>query len=54
MTSQKVVLVGDLNARIGDLSVFDDEKQTVKYSKNPDQGINRNGRDIAALCKATI
>ena len=48
-TKGRVVLIGDLNARIPDLSAFNCHEAI--YTTNPDQGQNENGREILSICK---
>ena len=49
-SADKIVLMGDLNSRITDLSVFNLPECNVSYSRNVDLGSNRNGRDLVNLC----
>ena len=49
-SADKIVLMGDLNSRITDLSVFNLPECNVSYSRNEDLGSNRNGRDLVNLC----
>ena len=44
-----LILMGDLNARMPNLNIF--ESDTVHYSENPDRGSNANGTDIISLCE---
>ena len=49
----KVMVLGDLNARMPNLDVFCDRQNAVSYEKNVDRGSNSNGRtllDIAMQC----
>ena len=45
---RKVLFLGDLNARLGDLIRFEDKD--IAYSENPDKTRNSNGRDILNVC----
>ena len=47
-----LVMFGDFNARIKDLSVFNDNTQGISYVQNIDNGINSNGKDLTDLCIA--
>ena len=46
----KIVLLGDFNSTIPDLSVFDCPENDISYSRNIDLGCNRNGRDLVNVC----
>ena len=48
----KVLMMGDFNARMDNLSVFNDPKQSISYTQNSDNGTNQNGKDLADLCVA--
>ena len=45
-----LLIIGDLNARLGDLSSFVDNGWGIKYHNNIDNGVNENGRKIQSLC----
>ena len=40
---KRLLVLGDLNARIGDVTYID---QLIKHTKNPDSIINSNGRNL--------
>ena len=44
-----VVLMGDVNARLGPLECFNDDAKNLQYSPNPDERRNTNGNDIRDL-----
>jgi hypothetical protein len=46
----KIVILGDLNARMPHLSQFDDSSLDIKYQANVDLGSNANGRCLRNLC----
>lgn len=46
-----VFVFGDLNSRMGDLSVFESNDLEIRYTTNPDNRINANGRSVVSLCK---
>ena len=48
----KVIILGDLNSRMGNLDTFSDGGIDVSYQDNADPLSNSNGRDIATLCQA--
>jgi hypothetical protein len=43
-------MLGDFNARLKDLSIFDDTEHSISYAKNLDSGVNQNGKDFVDLC----
>ena len=43
---QEILLIGDLNARLGDLNVFEDKNIELKYTDNVDPVINENGHKL--------
>ena len=45
-----VIMLGDFNARIKNLDIFNDETHGISYSQNVDVGNNTNGRDLIDLC----
>ena len=47
---QKCVVIGDLNARMPDLSLFESPLLQLKYRTNPDTKSNANGVDVMNLC----
>ena len=49
--SGKIVMIGDLNARIPDLSRFNNQQKLITYDVNPDIGSNSHGRTLTQLCK---
>ncbi len=50
MSNKYVVILGDLNARLADLSRFQNQKLGISYSENPDQTTNSHGREILSIC----
>lgn len=50
LSSESVLILADLNARIPDLDQFNKEP-TIKYARNPDRISNQRGKEIANLCK---
>ena len=44
-----VVMIGDFNARINNLAMFDSPAHGITYSSTADTGVNANGRDLADL-----
>ena len=46
----KLLIIGDLNARLGDLTHFDNQVKGLKYSKNPDTQANNHGTHIKNIC----
>ena len=47
---QEVLVLGDLNARLGDLSTHADPR-LYTHTVNPDRQVNGNGRELANICK---
>jgi hypothetical protein len=43
--------MGDINARIPDLSTFDEPVLGVNYRPNPDNGSNSHGHELVSICK---
>ena len=50
-SSDKHVIIGDTNARLGDLSCLNDLPHGVTYSPNIDPTVNKNGKTQLNLCK---
>ncbi len=50
MHNMKSVVLGDVNARIPDLTQFNDTTIRLSYAQNIDTKQNMNGKDIAYLC----
>ena len=51
-SSDRVVLLGDLNARMNEFRThFNDQKKNVRYEMNVDPVTNANGHDLIALLK---
>ena len=48
--AENMVLLGDLNARIGPLDRFNRLHENIMYTVNPDPVTNANGRDVISLC----
>ena len=54
--NDKVFLMGDFNARTGEMSdyiLLDDEVSALPERKNKDRKVNNNGRQLVNLCKIT-
>ena len=47
-----VIMLGDFNARMRDLSSFSEPDQSISYEANVDTGNNLNGKDLKDLCNA--
>jgi hypothetical protein len=47
-----LVIIGDLNARLGILSDLDFIPNDISYSPNPDSTCNNNGRKVINLCQS--
>lgn len=45
-----LVVFGDLNARMGDLSKFSNSDMSLQYAANCDAVLNSNGRILSSLC----
>lgn len=50
-TDSKVVLIGDFNARIPNLSVLNDTNNAFSYSVNCDSGVNGHGNEMLNICQ---
>ena len=50
-SNDKVLLIGDFNGRMPNLSMFDDVARGVEYGINVDNGSNAHGRELANICK---
>lgn len=48
---QDVLILGDLNARLGDLSSYA-ARHLYSHTANPDPHVNSNGRQLGNLCKS--
>jgi len=48
----EVIIIGDFNARMGNLSTLNRPDEKVEYTNNPDITMNSNGRDLISLCNA--
>ena len=46
----KVIIIGDFNARLGSLAHFNDASVCLEYMDNTDKITNDNGRSIRSLC----
>ena len=44
-SNDKVLILGDFNARMSDLSSFSQKERSISFQKNPDIRSNANGRD---------
>ena len=51
-TSNKNIVLGDLNARIANLSVLADPLRKISYSENSDKKSNQNGKPVISVCKS--
>ena len=51
-SSDNIVVLGDINARISDLSQLDDPCSGISYHKNIDPGSNSNGKSVINVCLA--
>ena len=47
---ENVLIIGDFNSRMGNLSDFNRPTAHISYTNNPDTTINNNGRDLMSLC----
>ena len=47
---QKVIVMGDFNARTPKLDTQLSKSLDIEYENNPDTGINTNGKDLHDLC----
>lgn len=45
-----ILLLGDLNARLGNLSGFEDTRGGLSYTNNVDRTTNQNGQKLVQLC----
>ena len=46
----QTLIIGDLNARIPNLSKLDDPSMELHYRQNPDTGANAHGRELLNFC----
>ena len=46
-------IMGDFNARIANLSVFDNESMSINYMENCDHAMNNHGRRLCTVCNET-
>jgi exonuclease III len=49
--NRHAIVMGDINARIPDLSTFDEPVLGVNYRPNPDNGSNSHGHELVSICK---
>ena len=49
--NDKIFLIGDLNSRMSNLSMFDDVDRGIVYADNVDKGSNAHGKELANICK---
>ena len=49
--NDRMLVIGDFNSRMPNLSVFDDQARGVVYTNNVDNGTNAHGRELTSLCK---
>ena len=47
----RYLVMGDINARIKDLSQFCDKNYAIQYIPNNDNGLNANGNSLCEICK---
>ena len=47
--NEKIFLLGDFNARIKNLNMFDSAAHGISFSQNVDNGVNTNGKDLTDL-----
>ena len=50
ISNEKILIFGDFNARMSDLSIFSNPDMNITYMQNPDSRSNANGRDLITLC----
>ena len=50
-TDDRVIIMGDINARMPNLNVFIPGGNSVSYSQNPDPRSNSNGTMLTSLCQ---
>ena len=48
---RKIVIIGDLNSRMRNIQMFNNEENDLFYEQNPDQNTNENGKDLLTFCK---
>ncbi len=48
----KSVIIGDVNARICDLTQFNDQLNHIHYAQNVDIRSNKNGKSLSNVCRA--
>ena len=51
-SSDNIVVLGDINARISDFSQLEVPNAGISYNKNIDQGSNSNGKSVIKVCLA--
>ena len=51
-SSDKHVVIGDTNSRLGDLSCLNERAHGISYSPNIDPTVNKNGKTQQNLCKS--
>ena len=49
-STEKTLVMGDLNARLTNLEDFSSEQQKISYTTNPDKVTNTNGREMKSIC----
>ena len=49
-SGDNVLVLGDLNSRMGNLGVFESDANGTYFSENPDKKINANGKDLINMC----
>ena len=50
-SDSKVLLIGDVNSRMGDLNRLEDTERGIEYSSNVDVSENAHGRNMLNMCK---
>ena len=50
MEGHEVLVIGDFNARLGNLAVFEEGAEGIRYSDNSDLQRNSNGTKLINLC----
>lgn len=49
---EQILILGDFNARIGDVTKLNSTESNISYSPNPDPITNQNGKDLITMCNA--
>ena len=48
--NEQIILLGDLNARMGNMDALSEPNESIIYSQNADPVTNTNGRELLNLC----